>query len=132
NGLVLVHHVVRGVTVTLPRVVRKEASGEKAGIALHVFETDEALLVPDTSRDAHYTRYLVDVGCIAAAPINYQRRPLGVLTVSTREPRGLDDTSLRAIRAITEVAAPLLRRVQVDKLSRAATGRPLMIKGLST
>src|SRR5690606_26121712 len=33
--------------------------------------------------------------------------------------------------AIAEVAAPLLRRVQVDKLSRAATGRPLMIKGLS-
>ena len=130
NGLVLVHHVVGGVIVTLPRVVRKD--GERAGIALHVYETDEPYLVTDTSRDPLYTRYLVDVGCIVAAPINYQRRPLGVLTVSTREPRGLDDTDLRAVKAIADVAAPLLRRVQVDKLSRAATGRPLMIKGLST
>jgi DNA-binding NtrC family response regulator len=130
NGLVLVHHVVGGVIVTLPRVVRKD--GERAGIALHVYDTDQPMLVPDTSREPLYTRYLIDVGCIAAAPINYQRRPLGVLTVSTREPRGLTDKALRAITAIAEVAAPLLRRVQVDKLSRAATGRPLMIKGLSS
>jgi DNA-binding NtrC family response regulator len=130
GGLVLVHHVVNGVTVTLPRVLRENSP--KAGIAVRVFDTDEALLVPDTAKDPHYTRYLIDVGCIAAAPINYQRRPLGVLTVSTREPRGLSDTSLTAVRAIAEVAAPLLRRVQIDKLSRAATGRPLMIKGLST
>ncbi len=130
NGLVLVHHVVSGVTVTLPRVLRQD--GPKAGIARHVFDTDEAQLVPDTSRDEHYTRYLIDVGCIAAAPINYQRRPLGVLTVSTREPRGLTDKTLRDLKAIADVAAPLLRRVQVNKLSIAATGRPLMIKGLST
>jgi DNA-binding NtrC family response regulator len=129
NGLLLVHHVVNGITVTIPRVVRHD--GPKAGIALHVFDTDKALLVPDTSRDEHYTRYLIDVGSIAAAPINYQRRPLGVLTVSSREPRGLTDQTLRDISAIADVAAPLLRRVQVDKLSRAATGRPLMIKGLN-
>jgi DNA-binding NtrC family response regulator len=128
GGLVLVHHVVSGVTVTLPRVVKP---GSQAGIALHVFEADEPYLSPDTSRDPSYTRYLIDVGCIAAAPIRYQRRPIGVLTVSTRDPRGLEQKDLRAITAIAEVAAPLLRRVQVDKLSRAATGRPLMIKGLS-
>jgi transcriptional regulator with GAF, ATPase, and Fis domain len=130
NGLVLVHHVVNGITVTLPRIVRND--GPKAGIAMHVFDTDKPLLVADTSRDEHYTRYLIDVGCIAAAPINYQRRAIGVLTVSSRDPRGLTDKTLREISAIAEVAAPLLRRVQVDKLSRAATGRPLMIKGLST
>jgi DNA-binding NtrC family response regulator len=129
NGLVLVHHVVGGVIVTLPRVVRHDEA--KAGIALHVYDTDEPYLVADTSRDPLYTRYLIDVGCIAAAPIQYQRRAIGVLTVSTREPRGQEAKDLRAITAIAEVAAPLLRRVQVDKLSRAATGRPLMIKGLS-
>ena len=128
GGLALVHHVVGGVTVTLPRVVKH---GEKAGIALHVYDTDEPYLSADTSRDPLYTRYLTDVGCIAAAPIRYQRRPIGVLTVSTREPRGLVQKDLAALTSIAEVAAPLLRRVQVDKLSRAATGRPLMIKGLS-
>jgi DNA-binding NtrC family response regulator len=128
GGLALVHHVVGGITVTLPRVVKP---GARAGIAAHVYEDDEPYLSPDTSRDPLYTRYLIDVGCIAAAPIRYQRRPIGVLTVSTVEPRGLGDKDLRALTAIAEVAAPLLRRVQVDKLSRAATGMPLMIKGLS-
>ncbi|MDB4952938.1 MAG: tacA, partial [Myxococcales bacterium] len=128
GGLALVHHVVNGITVTLPRVVKH---GAKAGIALHVYDTDEPYLVADTAKDPLYTRYLIDVGSIAAAPIRYQRRAIGVLTVSSRDARGLDAAALRAITAISDVAAPLLRRVQVDKLSRAATGRPLLIKGLS-
>jgi len=41
GGLALVHHVVGGLTVTLPRVVRKD---DRAGIALHVYETDEPYL----------------------------------------------------------------------------------------
>ena len=91
DGLVLVHHVVEGVTVTLPRVVRKVADDKpRAGIALHVFETAAPHLASDTSRDALYTRYLIDVGCIAAAPLIYQKRAIGVLTVSTRDPHKLD------------------------------------------
>jgi len=128
GGLALVHHVVGGVTVTLPKVVTRDT---RAGIALHVFDAGEPYVSRDTSRDPLYTRYLVDVGAIAAAPIRYQKRAIGVLTVSTREPRALDDKALSALTAIADVAAPLLRRVQVDKLSRAATGRPLLIKGLS-
>ncbi|HVK87115.1 MAG TPA: sigma-54-dependent Fis family transcriptional regulator [Kofleriaceae bacterium] len=132
-GLALVHHVVNGVTVTLPRVVKKEGdqAGSRPGIALHVFESGQPYLCPDASRDPLYTRYLIDVGALVAAPIRYQRRPIGVLTISTRDPRALDATSLRALTAIADVAAPLLRRAQVDRISRAATGRPLMIKGLS-
>src|SRR5262245_28188274 len=42
DGLALVHHVVNGVTVTLPRVVKKD--GEKAGIALHVFDGGQPYL----------------------------------------------------------------------------------------
>ncbi|MBA3391351.1 MAG: sigma-54-dependent Fis family transcriptional regulator [Deltaproteobacteria bacterium] len=135
GGLALVHHVVGGVTVTLPRVVKPElrdrSDSAKAGIAMHVFNEGVPYLCPDTSRDPRYTRYLIDVGSIAAAPLQYQKRPIGVLTISAREPRGIDANAMRALTAIAEVAAPLLRRVQVDKLSRAATGRPLMIKGLS-
>ena len=117
-------------TVTLPRVVKKDDE-TTAGIALHVFESGEPYLCPETSRDSRYTRYLIDVGAIAAAPLRYQKRAIGVLTVSSLKPRGLDDKALRALTSIADVSAPLLRRAQVDKLSRAATGRPLMIKGLS-
>ena len=127
GGLALVHHVVGGVTVTLPRVVTRDAPG----IALHVFDDGDPYLCADTSRDPRYTRYLIDVGAIAAVPIRYQKRAIGVLTVSTREPHALDAAALDTLVAIAEVAAPLLRRAQVDKLSRAATGRPLLIKGLS-
>jgi len=130
GGLALVQHVVNGVTVTIPRVLKSE-TGQKAGIALHVFETEQPYLSPDTSKDPLYTRYLIDVGSIAAAPIRYQKRPIGVLTVSMRDPRALDQSTLRSLTSIAEVAAPLLRRAQVDRISRAATGRPLMIKGLS-
>ena len=54
NGLVLVHHVVGGVIVTLPRVVRHD--GPRAGIALHVYDTDQPILVPDTSREPLYAK----------------------------------------------------------------------------
>ena len=57
--------------------------------------------------------------------------PIGVLTVSTREPRGLRAKALEQLEEIAAAAAPFLRRGQVDQLSRAATGRPLVIKGLS-
>ncbi|MBS1121852.1 MAG: Response regulator of zinc sigma-54-dependent two-component system [Deltaproteobacteria bacterium] len=130
EGLALVHHVVGGVTVTLPRLVKQKGQ-QQAGIAMHVFHDGQPYLCSDSSRDPRYTRYLIDVGSIAAAPIQYQRRAIGVLTVSNRDPHTLGAEALRGLAAIAEVAAPLLRRVQVDKLSRAATGRPLMIKGLS-
>jgi transcriptional regulator with GAF, ATPase, and Fis domain len=128
GGLALVHHVVSGLTVTLPRVIKK---GETAGVALHVYETDEPYLAQDTTKDPLYTRYLTDVGAIAAAPVRYQKRAIGVLTVSARDPRGVSAQTLATLTKIADAAAPLLRRAQIDTLSRAATGRPLMIKGLS-
>jgi DNA-binding NtrC family response regulator len=131
GGLVLVHHVVGGVTVTLPRVLTRDGDGGKAGLALHVFDSGTPYLCADTARDPFYTRYLLDVGALVAAPIRYQRRSIGVLTVSTRKPFGLDQRALVALAAIADAAAPLLRRSQIDRLSRDATGRPLLIKGLS-
>nr|HEX4313714.1 sigma-54-dependent Fis family transcriptional regulator [Kofleriaceae bacterium] len=132
GGLALVHHVVGGVTVTLPTVVtRDSAATRKAGIAMHVFETGQPYLAADAARDAYYTRYLVDVGAIAAAPLRWQRRPIGVVTVSTREAGGVGDRELRALVEVADHAATLLRRAQLDALSRAKTGRPLLIKGLS-
>jgi GAF domain-containing protein len=115
GGLALVHHVVNGVTVTLPRVVKHdEEEAKQAGIALHVFDKGEPYLCPDTSRDTRYTRYLIDVGTIAAAPLRYQRRSIGVLTVSTLKPRALGDKELRALAAIAEVRRRCCR-AQVDK-----------------
>ena len=99
EGLVLVNHVVGGVTVTLPRIVKPAVKGAKAGIAAHVFGSARPYLAPDTSKDALYTRYLIDVGAIAAAPVVYQKRAIGVLTVSTRDQHGSASASRRAARS---------------------------------
>jgi DNA-binding NtrC family response regulator len=128
RGLALAHHVANGVTLTLPTVVTR---GERAGIALHAFDEDAAYLCPDTSVDPYYTRYLVDVGSIAAVPIRYQKKPIGVLTVSDREVGGMTAKDLATLEELARVASPLLRRVQLDRQSREETGRPFLIKGLS-
>jgi len=129
RGLVLAHHVVEGVTVTLPDQVL--TPGGKAGIALWTFEHDEPYLCRDTARDPNYTRYLLDVGAIAAAPIRYQRKPIGVVTVSAREPDGVGKAALRALVDVATAAAGFVRRRQLDRQSREETGRPFLIGGLS-
>jgi two-component system, NtrC family, response regulator HydG len=130
DGLALAHHVVEGITVTNPgRVLGVD--GRRAGIALHVYQTDEPYLCRDTARDPHYTRYLLDVGSIAAVPIRYQRRPIGVLTVAARAKGALTPKHLTALAEVARLAAQAVRRGQLDRQSREETGRPFLILGLS-
>ncbi|HLU64707.1 MAG TPA: sigma-54-dependent Fis family transcriptional regulator, partial [Kofleriaceae bacterium] len=130
GGLVLAHHVVENITVSDPGRVLGRA-GRRAGIALWVFEQDQPYLCRDTSRDPHYTRYLLDVGSIAAVPVRYQSRPIGVLTVSAR---GINAFTRRDLDKLEEVAggvAQAIRGAQLDRRSREETGRPFLILGLS-
>jgi len=130
GGLALAHHVVEGITVTNPgRVLGKD--GRRAGIALHVYENDEPYICKDTARDPFYTRYILDVGSIAAVPIRYQRRPIGVLTVSARARGAFTPKHLTALAEVARLAAQAVRRGQLDRQSREETGRPFLILGLS-
>ena len=129
RGLVLAHHVVEGVTVTLPDQIL--TPGGKAGIAMWTYAHDEPYLCRDTMRDPNYTRYLLDVGSIAAAPIRYQRRPIGVVTVSARDADALGKPELKALVDVATAAAGFVRRMQLDRQSREETGRPFLIQGLS-
>jgi DNA-binding NtrC family response regulator len=132
RGLVLAHHVANGVTLTIPQVVTSSTRDrDRAGIALHAFDEDEPYLCPDTAADPRYTRYLLDVGSIAAVPIRYQKKPIGVLTVSDPAVRAMTSVDLATLEELAALAAPLLRRVQLDRQSREETGRPFLIKGLS-
>ncbi len=134
RGLALVHNVVEGLTVTIPDTVIGRAAGkggERAGIAMHVFEQDEPYLCGDTARDPHYTRYLLDVRSIVAVPLRWQRRPIGVVTVSSRDPDAFDRDDVRALVELAAAAAPAVRRAQLDRQSREETGRPFLIQGLS-
>ena len=129
QGLVLAHHVVDGLNVTLPdRVITP--GGERAGIAMWAFENNAPYLCRDSSHDPHYTRYILDVRSIAAAPLRYQRRPIGVITVSSPEPGRFEQADVDALDELARSSAPLLRRAQLDRQSRRETGRPFLIKGL--
>ncbi|MBT8494768.1 MAG: sigma-54-dependent Fis family transcriptional regulator [Deltaproteobacteria bacterium] len=130
EGLVLDTHLVDGMTVTLPnRVISRGSKG--AGVALWTYEQDQPYLVKDTLEDPHYTRYLVDVRSIAAAPIRYQGRPIGVLSVSSRRVSAFDDSALERLQEVADASASFVRRAQLDLQSRKATGRPFLIRGLS-
>jgi two-component system response regulator HydG len=71
------------------------------------------------------------VRSIAAAPIRWQKKPIGVITVSTRAPDQLSKETLRVLGDLATAAAPFLRRGQADRQSREETGRPFLIGGLS-
>jgi transcriptional regulator with GAF, ATPase, and Fis domain len=128
DGLVIAHHVVRKLTVTIPdTVVRRD----KPGVAHWVFDNNEPYLVQDTSNDPNYTRYLQEVFSIAAVPICYQRRPIGVITVSATVRDAFRQADIEALEELAASAAKFVRRAQLDRQSQERTGRPFFIKGLS-
>jgi transcriptional regulator with GAF, ATPase, and Fis domain len=131
RGLALSFHVVEGLVVEVPDALMHERSdGRPSGVALHVFRTNEPYLVNDTTRDPHYAPYLLDVRSIAAVPIPYQRRPIGVLSVSARERDAFGPADVAELEALAASAAKFLRRAQLYWATRKE-GRPFLIKGLS-
>jgi DNA-binding NtrC family response regulator len=125
KGLAIGFHVVESVVVPMPETVI-----EDQGIAMHVFRTNAPYLVNDTRLDPHYAPYFLDVRSIAAVPIVYQRRAIGVLTVSARETGAFDLEHLAELEALAASAAKFLRRAQLYWASQK-TGQPFLIKGLS-
>jgi len=132
EGLRVSFHVVEGLIVTLPNaVLRKREDGRANGIAMWVHEHNEAYLCRDSRDDPHYAPYFLDVRSIAAVPIPYQRRAIGVLTVSSRQPRDFDASHLEALCELGRASAKFLRRAQLYRETRDSSGRPFLIKGLS-
>ena len=131
RGLALGFHVVDGLVVPIPdAIVLARSDGRPSGVAMHVFETNRSRLVDDTSRDPHYAPYFLDVRSIGAVPIVYGRRPIGVLSVSAREPGAFREDHVGELEALAGSAAKFLRRAQLYHSSRDK-GRPFLIKGLS-
>ncbi|MBW2526250.1 MAG: sigma-54-dependent Fis family transcriptional regulator [Deltaproteobacteria bacterium] len=132
RGLAVHFHVVAGVIVTLPgAMIRRRADGQPRGIAMWCFDHNAPYLCRDASQDDNYTRYFLDVSSIAAVPIPYQDRAIGVISVSSQQLDAFDDASIEALRALADASAKFLRRAQLSRASREDPGRPFLIKGLS-
>jgi two-component system, NtrC family, response regulator AtoC len=132
KALVVGFHVVEGVVVTVPGgLIRPRDDGRPNGIALRVMETNASYLTNDTAGDPHYAPYFLPVRSIAAVPIRYQRRPIGVISVSARESGAFRAADVAALEALAATAAKFLRRAQLSRDVAGARGRPFLIKGLS-
>jgi transcriptional regulator with GAF, ATPase, and Fis domain len=132
KGLALGFHVVEGLVVDVGgALLQPRHDGRPNGIALHVMDTGASYLTNDTARDPHYAPYFLPVRSIAAVPVVYQRRPIGVLTVSARETGAFGPAHVAELEALAASAAKFLRRAQLHRAESAAHGRPFLIKGLS-
>jgi len=131
KALAIDFHVVEDLVVTLPEaMLRRRHDGRPNGVAFWVFDHNKPYLCADAT-DPNYARYFLDVQSIAAVPIPYQRRAIGVISVSSRRENAFDEGSLEELNALAESAAKFLRRAQLYRTTREAGGRPFLIKGMS-
>ena len=131
GGLRVDFHVVAGVAVPLGDVVLHERKdGRPNGIAHAVARSGAPRLTNDTATDPEYAPYFFDAGSVAAQPITYARKVIGVLSVSSPERGAFDARTLAELAAIATSAAKFLRRAQLHVRMREQ-GREVLIKGLS-
>ncbi len=133
KGLSVDFHMVEGVIVTLPgtgAVLKPRRDGRSNGIALTCFLQGAPYLCNDTSADANYARYFLDVGSVVAVPIPWQGKPMGVLSLGAQAAQAFSFGQVEALERIAEDAAKFLRRAALARQTRAE-GRPFVIKGLS-
>jgi len=132
EGLSIHFHFVDGVAIKLPGVVlRHRADRRPNGIALWVCEHNQSYLCNDTVDDPNYARYFQSVRSVAAVPIPYQHRAIGVLSVSSKEPGAFGDEDIEQLEELATTSAKFLRRVQLYWAKGEAGRRPFLIKGLS-
>jgi anaerobic nitric oxide reductase transcription regulator len=131
KGLAVEFHVVERLVVNLPGALVKRRRDRPNGVALWVYEHNQPYLCHDSARDPQYARYFLDVTSIAAVPIDYQGRAIGVVSVSARERRAFTAAHVAQLEALAAAAAKFLRRAQLDRARHAESRAPFLIKGLS-
>jgi DNA-binding NtrC family response regulator len=132
DGLAIDFHVVNGLMVNLPQtVLPRRTDNEPVGIAMWVYDHNTPYLCEDTASDPHYAPYFQAVRSMAAVPIPYQGRAIGVISASSREPGAFDASHMEGLVDLAASAAKFLRRAQLSRNQLRETGRVLLIKGLS-
>jgi len=122
KGLAVHFHVVDDVVVTLPgtgSVLRKRTDGRPNGIAFACFGSGRRYVANDTSKDPSYAPYFLDVAAVAAVPIPWQGRAIGVLTVSSKKRNAFTDAHVDALESLASAAAKFLRRAQLARATHA-------------
>jgi transcriptional regulator with GAF, ATPase, and Fis domain len=132
QGLAIHFHVAENLIVTLPDEVVPVKKGDRYnGIASYVYAENAPYVCKHGPTDPHYAAYYFDVVSIAAVPIRYQGRAIGVLSVSSRRTDAFGDETIAQLEEVAESSTIFLRRAQLYRASQKGSGRPFLIKGLS-
>jgi transcriptional regulator with GAF, ATPase, and Fis domain len=132
EALAIDFHIVEGLLVPLPHMMlARRRDGRPNGIALWVLDHNAPYLCTNAANDPNYSPYFLDVASIAAVPIPYQERAIGVITVSSRREGAFDHEHIRELQQLATSSAKFLRRAQLYRATREHDGRPFLIKGLS-
>ncbi len=132
GGLRVDFHVVAGLIITLPgAVLHERRDGRANGIAWEAYKRNEPYCTGDATADPNYARYFFDVRSIVAVPIPYQRRAIGVISVSSPERDTFKAADVAALEDLAAASAKFLRRAQLYRATRDDGRRPFLIKGLS-
>ena len=124
-------HVVENMEIELGVLMRERRDGQPNGIAWHVVEQNVPYLTNDAESDPYYAEYFLDVQSVAAAPVVYQNRAIGAITVSSLDRGAYDASHLEMLCELALASAKLLRRTQLYRQSERQGDRPVGIKGLS-
>jgi transcriptional regulator with PAS, ATPase and Fis domain len=132
NGLAIHFHYVDGLVINLPGVVLHHRKDSRPnGIALWVYDHNQPYLCNETGKDPNYARYFQDVRSVAAVPIPYQKRAMGVISVSSPDPGAFSPHHIEELEELAASSAKFLRRVQLYWSKGPGSRRPFLIKGLS-
>ena len=96
-----------------------------------MLDHNESYLCSDATTDPNYAGYFLDVLSVAAVPIPYQKRTIGVLSVSAKERSAFTRTHIEELEELAASSAKFLRRAQLFRAKNREGGRVLLIKGLS-
>ncbi|MEM9074267.1 MAG: sigma 54-interacting transcriptional regulator, partial [Myxococcota bacterium] len=131
-GLAIHFHVVDDLIITLPDdVIEVRRGRDYNGVAAFAYAENTSYLCRDAATDPHYAPYFFEVASIAAVPIPYQGRAIGVISVSSKRTSAFDDDTIALLEEVAASSAKFLRRAQLYRASRKGSGRPFLIKGLS-
>src|SRR5690606_33971590 len=130
--LVTDFHVADDLVITVHDAVIPLRKGDRwNGVAAFAFASNAPYVCHDAATDPHYAPYYFEVVSVAAVPIPWQGRPIGVLSVSSRRKHAVPDETLPELSEIAAKAAKFLRRAQLYRQHSKGSRRPFLIKGLS-
>lgn len=111
-------------------VIPDKLSSEVKSIAVTVLQTNRHYICNDTDTDENYYPMFQGIKSSLAAPIMFQGRCIGVISVESEKKNKFEESDAGKIISLAQTATMFIRRAQLYKLT-ALRGEGIMILGRS-